>query len=138
MKILFLCVANSVRSQMAEAIARMLFGKRVSVYSAGSKPTLVNPFTVRVLDEIGVPTDHLQAKSITQLPKGLLEALDYVVTLCSEDVCPASVTKAKKLRWPLPDPAGKPGKEQEQLVRFRSTRDEIKRRLEAFAKDNGI
>lgn len=132
MKILFMCVANSARSQLAEGMGRYLFGDRVEIESAGSQPSKVNSFAAQALKESGIDISKHYSKSVDDLSPGFLADLDYVITLCAEEVCPILISKAKKLHWPLPDPAGKGGTDEDQLDRFRATRDEIKRRLEVF------
>lgn len=132
MKILFMCVANSARSQLAEGVARNLFGDRAEIQSAGSKPSKINPFAVQALREIGIDASKQYSKSVDDLPQDLIASLDYVITLCAEEVCPVILSKATKLHWPLPDPAGKGGSDEEQLNRFRATRDEIRKRLEQW------
>ncbi len=134
MNILFMCVANSARSQLADGIAKDLFKNKASIQSAGSKPSQVNPFAIKVLNEIGIDISHHQSKSVDDLSPEFLDSLDYVITLCAEEVCPVVISKAKKLHWPLPDPAGV-GSDEEQLNRFRVTRDEIKKRLIVFGND---
>jgi arsenate reductase (thioredoxin) len=124
--ILFLCVANSARSQMAEGIARSLAPKDVTVSSAGSKPSRVNPLAIRALDEIGLDIRGHRSKSVDDVdPAGV----DAVITLCAEEVCPVFLGKAHRLHWGLPDPAGAGSNEQEQLQAFRNVRDELRRRL---------
>lgn len=135
MKILFMCVANSARSQLAEGLARKLFGDRAEVQSAGSQPSKVNPFAVKALNEVGIDVSQHYSKSVDDLAPSFLVTLDYVITLCAEEVCPVLVSKAKKLHWPLPDPAGKGGSDEEQLDRFRATRDEIQKRLEEWGRE---
>jgi len=135
MKILFMCVANSARSQLAEGLARSLFEGRAEVQSAGSQPSKVNPFAIRALSEVGIDISTHFSKSADDLSPGFLATMDYVITLCAEEVCPILVSKAKKLHWPFPDPAGKGGTEEEQLNRFRTTRDEIKMRLDTFGRE---
>jgi len=132
MKILFMCVANSARSQLAEGMARLLFGDKAEIMSAGSEPSRVNPFAVKALKEVGFDPDRLYSKSVSDLPREFIGSLDYVITLCAEEVCPVILSKAQKIHWPLPDPAGKIGTDDEQLSLFRDTRDEIRRRLEDF------
>jgi len=137
--ILFMCVANSARSQLAEGLAKKLFGKHATVESAGSRPAKVNPFAVRAMKEVGVDLSRHYSKSSDDLKPGFVAQLDYVITLCAEEVCPTMVSqKAKKLHWPLPDPAGKAGSDEEQLARFRETRDAIAIKLKAFATEAGI
>lgn len=139
MNILFMCVANSARSQMAEGLARNLFGAHATVESAGSQPSKVNPFAVKAMGEKGIDITAHYSKSYDDLKPAFIVQLDYVITLCAEEVCPTMVTpKAQKLHWPLPDPAGKPGTEEEQLERFRVTRDALAARLKSFADEVGI
>jgi len=139
MNILFMCVANSARSQIAEGLARKMFGANAQVESAGSQPSKVNPFAVKALKEIGINISSHYSKSYDELKPGFIVQIDYVITLCAEEVCPTMVTpKAKKLHWPLPDPAGKPGTDDEQLGRFRETRDALSARLRSFAEEIGL
>jgi arsenate reductase len=124
--VLFLCVANSARSQMAEGIARSLAPAGVKVSSAGSKPARVNPLAIRALDEIGIDIRSHHSKSVdTILPVDV----DVVITLCTEEVCPVFLGKAKRIHWGLPDPAGAGRNNEEQLQAFRAVRDELRRRL---------
>ena len=129
MKILFLCVANSARSQMAEGLARQILGTKAEVLSAGSNPSTVNPFAIEALKEIGIDISKHKSKSIDEID---LKNLDLVITLCAEEVCPILPIKAKKLHWPLPDPASRKGGHEEILSAFRNVRDEIKKRLQEF------
>jgi arsenate reductase len=124
--VLFLCVANSARSQMAEGLARKAFGDAVRVQSAGSSPGGVNPLATRVLAELGIDIAEQRSKSVETIDPA---TIDTVVTLCAEEVCPVLLGAARKIHWPLPDPAAGPGTEEERLVRFREVRDEIRRRL---------
>ena len=124
--VLFLCVANSARSQMAEGLARDRFGEAVHVMSAGSEPSRVNPLAIRALAEIGVDITHHRSKSVEEIDPA---AVDLVVTLCAEEVCPVFLGNARRLHWPLPDPAAAEGTGEERLQRFRDVRDEIVRRL---------
>jgi len=124
--VLFLCVANSARSQMAEGIARSLAPRDVRISSAGSQPSRVNPFAVRALEEIGLDIRGHRSKSVDTVPPGDVEA---VITLCAEEVCPVFLGQARRVHWGLPDPAGAGGDEEEQLQAFRNVRDELRRRL---------
>lgn len=126
--ILFLCVANSARSQMAEALARALFGAQITVQSAGSKPSQVNPYAVRALKELGISTDGQHSKSVESIDPS---SVDLVITLCAEEVCPVFLSPVRKLHWPTNDPASSdPLLTDEQLIeRFRRARDEIHERL---------
>lgn len=130
--ILFMCVANSARSQLAEGLARNLFGDRIRVQSAGSSPSRVNPYAVEVLREIGIDIGAQHAKSVDTIEAS---SVDTVITLCAEEVCPVFLGKARRIHWPIPDPASSDPalSREEMLVRFRSARDEVRSRLERFA-----
>jgi arsenate reductase len=131
-RILFLCVANSARSQMADGLARHLLGPRAEVMSAGSNPTHLNPYAIDVMSELGIDISDQRAKSADEIE---LAGIDLVVTLCAEEVCPAIPGHAKRLHWPIPDPASTdPAFTPDQMIaRFRSARDQIKTRLESLA-----
>lgn len=132
MKILFMCVANSARSQLAEGLARAAFPD-AEIESAGSHPGKLNPYAVAIMNEVGLDISKHYSKSVDNLSPEFVADLDYVITLCAEEVCPVLLSKAKKLHWPLPDPATKePLPEAEALKRFREARDAISKRLEAF------
>ena len=136
MNILFMCVANSARSQLAEGIAKNVFGDKMRIASAGSRPTKVNPLAIAALKEIGVDISQNYSKTTEQLPSQFLANLDYVITLCAEEVCPVILSKAKKLHWPFSDPANCSDlSTEEQLNVFRKTRDAIKERLIEFKRD---
>ena len=124
--VLFLCVANSARSQMAEGLARARFGARVRVASAGSSPTAVHPLAVAALDEVGIDIRGQRSTGVDAVDPA---SVDVVVTLCADEVCPAFPARVRRLHWPLPDPARATGAEAERLERFRSVRDAIGRRL---------
>lgn len=129
--ILFLCVANSARSQMAEGLARDMFGASAIIQSAGSAPATVNPFAINVMAEIGIDLSSHRSKNVAQIAMG---NVDLIITLCADEVCPIVPGRIKKLHWPLPDPASDDPdlSPQEMLDRFRIARDEIKSRLEAL------
>jgi arsenate reductase len=124
--ILFLCVANSARSQMAEGIARSLAPSGVTVSSAGSKPSFVRPQAITALNEIDIDISGHRAKGMETIDGGTVDA---VITLCAEEVCPVFLGKAVRLHWGLPDPAAVEGGEETRLDAFRSVRDELFRRL---------
>jgi arsenate reductase len=132
--VLFLCVANSARSQMAEGLARALFGDQVRVQSAGSAPSRVNPLAVAVMAERGVDLSGQRAKSVEEIDPA---TVDLVITLCAEEVCPVFLSGARRLHWPLQDPdrKGEDLTDTERLHHFREARDAIKRRLEALIVD---
>ena len=125
--LLFLCVANSARSQMAEGLARARFGHRVAVQSAGSHPGTLNRHAAAVLAEIGIDISSQRSKHVDTIDPA---SVGTVITLCAEAVCPVFLGHASRLAWPLPDPAGSGGTEEEELVRFRAARDQIARHLD--------
>ena len=124
-RLVFLCVANSARSQMAEGLARHLFGDRVHVQSAGSQPSRVNPHAIAVMAEIGIDILTQTSKSIDAVD---IQHADLVITLCADEVCPVVPGNVERLQWPLPDPVAAPPARM--VEAFRSVRDELKRRLE--------
>jgi arsenate reductase len=129
-RILFLCVANSARSQMAEGLARQILGDRAEVASAGSVPTSVNPHAIAALREVGIDASTHRSKSVQDVDAG---SFDLIVTLCADEVCPIVPGRVTRLHWPLPDPASAPDDQKPQ--KFRETRDEIARRLKALERD---
>lgn len=130
--VLFLCVANSARSQMAEGLARDVFGDAVRVQSAGSQPSRVNPFAVRAMSELGIDLSTHSSKSVDTIDPN---SVDLVITLCAEEVCPIFLGKAQRLHWPLQDPDRKNEdlSDDERLGHFRVARDQIRSRLEVLA-----
>lgn len=133
--LLFLCVANSARSQMAEGLARTLFGGLVRVQSAGSQPTRVNPNAIAAMREVGIDITGQHSKSVDAIDPA---SVDAAITLCAEEVCPVWPGKLARMHWPLPDPASSdPGLAADaMLARFRAVRDELRFRLWAFASAN--
>jgi arsenate reductase len=127
--ILFLCVANSARSQMAEGIARFFAPLDIRIWSAGSKPTQVRPEALAVLKEVGIDISHHQSKAVASIPTN---EVDTVITLCGEEECPLFLGNARRLHWGLPDPAADTASESERLDAFRKTRDELFRRMKAL------
>lgn len=135
--ILFLCVANSARSQMAEGLARHLFGTRARIQSAGSRPSRVNPYAIEVMAERGVDLGAHTSKSVQDIDP---TTVSLVITLCAEEVCPLFLVAARQLHWPISDPASEdPTLSREDLLaRFHAARDAIEARLEAFGRELGL
>jgi arsenate reductase (thioredoxin) len=125
-RILFLCVYNSARSQLAEGLLRAMAGERFEVFSAGSEPSFVHPLALRVLQERGIDASHHRSKSVNEFAN---ERFDYVVTLCAEEVCPIFLGAKHKLHWALPDPAAVSESDEDRLIAFRRTADELQKQL---------
>ncbi len=130
-RILFLCVANSARSQMAEGLARHMLGERADVMSAGSEPKQINSHAIAAMSEVGIDISQHESKSVDSIDPA---TIDMVVTLCAEEVCPIFPGKIKRLHWPMADPATSAGDQSADATqaRFRATRDQIKTRLEVL------
>jgi arsenate reductase len=133
--VLFVCVHNSARSQMAEAFLNALAGDRFEAHSAGLEPGVLNPLAVAVMKEIGIDISQKQTKSVFDLfKKG--ELFSYVVTVCdaaSAETCPifpGLVTKT--IHWSFEDPASFTGAHEERLEQTRKVRDAIKNKIEAW------
>jgi arsenate reductase len=122
---LFLCVANSARSQLAEGLARALAPAGVVVASAGSAPSRVRPEAIEVLSELGIDISGHRSTSVAEVDPAGVAAM---VTLCAEEVCPVFLGEAHRVHWGLPDPAAVPGPAR--MAAFREVRDELRRRLE--------
>ena len=128
-RVLFLCTANSARSQMAEALLRKHAGAYFEAYSAGIEPGELNPLTVRVLQEIGIDASGHWAKSV-EFYRGKMQ-FDYVITVCgnAEERCPFFPAKTARVRWRFDDPAAVAGSEEERLAAFRQIRDQIEDKI---------
>jgi thioredoxin type arsenate reductase len=130
--ILFLCVANSARSQMAEGLARAVLGDIVRVQSAGSRPSGLSPWAVEVMGEIGIDISAHRSKSVDDLDAA---TVGTVITTCAEAECPVFPGNVRRLHWPIEDPASADrtiGRE-EMLARFRTARDRLKGRIAVLA-----
>jgi arsenate reductase len=127
--ILFLCVANSARSQMAEGVARFLAPPGVTISSAGSSPASVHPQAVQVLKEIDIDISGHRSKGLDSIDGG---SVDAVITLCADEACPLYLGKAHRVHWGLPDPAGATGTDGTRLDAFRAVRDELLLRLKVL------
>lgn len=124
--LLFLCVANSARSQLAEGIARHLAPANVKISSAGSQPSVIRPQVRQVLREIGIDASKQYSKGIDEVE---LTSVQAVVTLCAEEVCPVLTKPVLQIHWGLPDPAKVSGSDEDSLQAFRDVRDELLLRL---------
>jgi arsenate reductase len=132
-KVLFLCTGNSARSQMAEALLRYYAGDLFEVFSAGLEPKGINPLTIRVMEEIGIPLEGHYAKHVREY-MGKVH-FGYLITVCSdaERQCPATFPDiSHRLHWAFDDPAALVGTEEEKLQTFRDIRDQITQRIKMW------
>jgi arsenate reductase len=130
-RVLFVCTGNSARSQIAEALLRDFGGAEFEVNSAGTQPGVVNPYTIRVLDEIGIDWSAARSKSVTEF---MGRPFDYVITVCdrARQTCPVFPGNHNTLHWGLDDPAEVEGTDAQKLEAFRRTRTEVATRLRPF------
>ncbi|HJX60897.1 MAG TPA: arsenate reductase ArsC [Thermodesulfobacteriota bacterium] len=132
-KVLFLCTANSARSQIAEGLMKSMGGEQWEVKSAGILPSYVHPLAIRVMDEVGIDISKQTSKSQNQFLK---EEFDYIITLCDHAAmaCPNFPGQGIRLHWSIEDPAMAIGTMDERVAVFRRARDEIRTRIERFLK----
>lgn len=130
LKILVICTGNSARSQMAEGLLKY-YKKEWEIYSAGTKPTHLNPLAVEVMSEIGIDISGYKSKHIDLF---LNKQFDYVITVCdnAKESCPIFPGKATYIHWSLKDPAAIKGTKEEKLASFRKIRDEIQDKVLEF------
>ena len=133
MNILFLCVGNSARSQIAEGLAREILGKNHVIESAGSIPTgKINPNAVWTMNEIGIDISSQYSKSTEDLEKSFMDNLDFVITLCAEEVCPILNNNAKKIHWMNEDPANVNFSDAQSKAAFIKVRDNLYNLIKKF------
>ena len=130
-RVLILCTGNSARSQMAEGLLRNLAGERMEVFSAGTKPSVVNPLAIEAMHEQGIDISGHRSKHLDEFRA---QPFDYVITVCDSaaETCPIFPGKAERIHWSFPDPAAAQGSEAERLAAFRQVRDNIERHLRAW------
>jgi len=130
-RVLFLCTANSCRSQMAEGIANFLWGDKMEAFSAGTKASYVNPMAIEVTKEIGINISTHRSKNLSEFDG---QSFEYVITLCGDanETCPLYIGGTKKMHIGFDDPAKATGNKEEILREFRRVRDEIKTKLEEY------
>ena len=131
--ILVLCTGNSARSQMGEGLFRHYLGDRFEVHSAGTKPSSVRPEAIAVMAELGVDLSGHRSKSVEEF---LSHEFRYVFTVCdnAKESCPVLPGAAVRIHWSFEDPAAAEGSEEERKAAFRGIRDQIRARVEEFAK----
>ena len=139
-KVLFVCIHNSARSQMAEAFLNDVCGAEFEAQSAGLEPGTLNPLVVEVMREAGFDISKNKTQAVFDVFKsGQLFA--YVVTVCSEAEaggCPIFPGPTQRLHWPFPDPSRVEGTPEEKLEKIRQIRDAIRVRVEQFCAENGV
>lgn len=137
-RVLFLCTGNSARSQMAEAFLRKYAGDRFEVYSAGLEPKGINPYTIQVMEEVGVDMSGHTSKELKQY-LGKVH-FGYLITVCdnAEKNCPIFPGMGIRLHWGFEDPAAFEGTPQEKLAKFRQIRDQIDERVRSWLGELGI
>lgn len=135
-KVLFVCIHNSARSQMAEAFLNNLARDRFAAVSAGLDPGKLNPLVVQVMKETAIDISHKNTQSVFDLLKAKAQ-YDYVITVCDEsqsEKCPIFPGQAKKIHWSFADPSQFQGAEEEKLAQTRIVRDQIKQTIAAWLK----
>ncbi len=133
--VLFLCVANSARSQMAEGLARAVAPKGREIHSAGSAPTHLNPFAREVMQELGIDISSHRSKTIDEIPS---DRIGTVITLCGEEVCPVFPGNVERIHWPFEDPAAAKGSDEEVRKEFRRIRDQIRTKIQDFFRNDSV
>lgn len=131
--VLFICVHNAARSQMAQAYLQHYGEDEFNVQSAGLKPTSINPLAIQVMQEDGIDISNNATQSIlTVFGRG--DLFDYVITVCEENVgeCPVYPGITHRMHMPYPDPAAVEGSEEEKLAKVRAIRDDIKKGVQEF------
>jgi arsenate reductase len=137
-RVLFLCTGNSARSQMAEAFLRKYGGDRFEVYSAGLEPKEINPYTWKVMKEIGIDLTGQRSKHLSEY-MGKVH-FSHVITVCAQadERCPVVFPgMGQRLHWAIDDPAAFDGTDAQILNRFRRARDEIDDRIQAWLQEQG-
>ncbi len=134
LKVMFICTANSCRSQMADGLARHLGKGIIEPYSAGLFKFYVHPRAIEVMKEIGI---DISKQTSNAIDKKLLKKMDIIITLCThaEASCPVTPSRIKRLHWPIKDPVGTKGTEEEILNAFRRARDKIRVKIEGFIEE---
>jgi arsenate reductase len=133
-KVLFICVHNSARSQMAEAFLNDICGGYFEAHSAGLEPGTLNPLAVEAMREVGIDISHKRTQSVFDVFKSG-ELFAYVITVCDEtsaERCPIFPGVTTRLHWSFPDPAALTGTHKERLAGTRQIRDQIRERIEVW------
>jgi len=135
-RVLFVCIHNSARSQMAEAFLKKYGGDRFEVESAGLEPGKLNPIVVEAMQEAGMDISQNKTKSVFDFYKQGKQ-YDYVITVCDESqsgACPVFPGKGERLHWGLPDPSSFAGTHDEKLKQTKEVRDQIEAKIKDWLK----
>ena len=138
-KVLFLCVGNSARSQMAEAFLKKHGGDRYDTYSAGTEPKGINPYTERVMEEVGVSLGGQYSKHVKEY-MGKVH-FGYLITVCgeSEQDCPTIFPSVGQIiHWSFEDPAALVGSDEEKVAKFREVRNRIEQQIKEWVIEHGL
>ena len=133
-QVLFICIHNSARSQMAEAFLNDRCGEEFEAHSAGLEPGKLNPVVVEAMREVGIDISGNQTKAVFDMVKSG-KAFSYVITVCDEtsaERCPIFPGVTTRLHWSFPDPSSLGGTPGEKLTRTREIRDTIKARVDSW------
>jgi arsenate reductase len=133
-KVLFVCIHNSARSQMAEAFLNSICGDEFEAHSAGIEPGKLNPIVVEAMREIGIEISANKTKSVFDFIKAG-QLFSYVITVCDEtsaERCPIFPGVTTRLHWGFPDPSAFSGTQEEKLVKTREVRDAVRRQIEKW------
>jgi len=138
--VLFVCIHNSARSQMAEAFLNRLAPDRFNAESAGIEPGKLNPIVIQAMGEVGIDISANQTKSVeSMIQRG--PCFDYVITVCDEtsaERCPVFPGQATRLHWPFDDPSSFAGTGEERLAATRRVREKIHDQIERWSNENRI
>ena len=133
MNILFLCVGNSARSQIAEGLAKEMLGAKHNIKSAGSIPSgYVHKGALQTMNEIGIDISMQNSKAIEDIDEDFMKNLDYVITLCAEEICPIVPVTSKHFHWPNEDPDKDYNNDSQLRYEFTKTRNNIFKLLKKF------
>jgi arsenate reductase (thioredoxin) len=136
-RVLFLCMGNSCRSQIAEALVRSLSKGGIDCYSAGQAPEPVHPLAMKTMAEVGIDISRHKSKSLVSFTG---RRFDFVITVCdrAKELCPAWPDVREQIHWSIDDPAAVTGSEEQQMKAFRRARDEIRQRVHLFMLANRL
>lgn len=138
--VLFVCIHNSARSQMAEAFLNQIGGDRFEAHSAGIEPGRLSPIVVEAMRELSIDISGNKTKAVSDMLNSG-KVFSHVITVCDEtsaERCPVVPAGTTRLHWGFPDPSSFQGTHDEKLARTRSVRDSIKAKIEAWCADPGL